>query len=241
MNKRILFLIGSPKPKAESASVSIEARFIKCFRKKSFDLKRINLAQAVTTEVDKNILLAAVDNSDILVLISPVYLDTAPSFVIKAMEFLNKKKHLINTPKKMLAISICGYPEAFHNDTVLRVYKRFADDMGFIWIGGLAIGEGPAYVYGRQIFSAIGMYHWLKKSIALIAHALVEGKTVPEEAIELMKISVIPNWLYTQVGILCVKILALKNGVWNLYNRPYALQPYRDVLKTESRTNGSGK
>lgn len=221
MNEKILFLIGSPKPEGESACASIATRFIKFLRTKQFEIEKLNIAQSIKTEEGKNRLLGAVNSSNNIILISPVYLDTAPTSVIKLMEFLSEKKHLINGSKKMVVVSVCGFPEALHNNAVLRVYKNFADHMGFRWIGGLAIGEGFCYVYARQIFSLIGMYRRLDKSISLTIQALAEEKTIPKEAVDLMKISLIPNQLYTKIAILSAKILAIKDGAWNLYKRPY--------------------
>jgi len=219
MAKRILFLIGSPKLESESASAVIEKRFAKFLYKKSFEIKKINVVRSAKTEEDKKILLTMINNNDVLIFISPVYLDTVPSPVIETMQFLNNKKHLINGPKKMLGISVCGYPEAFHNDTALRVYKCFAGHMGFVWVGGLGIAKGPAYVYARQILSMLGVYRNLEKSISLIVQALKDEETIPEEAVEIMKRSIIPDWLYTSIAILSAKMLAIKDGVWNLYKR----------------------
>ena len=223
MNKKILFLIGSPKTEAESASALVETYFMKFLRKKSFETERINIVKTIKKEEHKKKLLNAVNNSDILVFVSPVYLDTVPSSITESMEFLNKNKHLMYGSKKMIAVSVCGYPEALHNDTALQIYKCFANHMRFAWIGGLGIGEGPAYVYTRQALSIFGLHYRLKKSISLIVKALVEEKTISKEAMELAKKSIIPNWFYTWLAIFIVKILASKDGVRDLYRRPYAL------------------
>jgi len=223
MNKKILFLIGSPKRDKESASAAIGIQFIKALHDKSlgFEVDKINIIHLMSEESCKKILLGAINKSDVIIFISPLYLDTVPASVTKVMEFLSGNKYLINGHKKMIAISICGYPEAIHNETALRIYRCFADDMGFTWLGCLAIGEGPAYIYARQIFSLLGVYRRLKKAISLVIQSLLEEKMVPKEATELVKISLIPNGLYTRVGILSIIILAFKDGVWNLYKRPY--------------------
>jgi len=223
MNKKILFLIGSPKLDKESASAAIGMQFIKALHGKSleFEVDKINIIHLMSKGSCEKILLGAINKSDIIIFISPLYLDTVPASVTKAMEFLSGNKYLMNGRKKMIAISVCGYPEASHNDTALRIYRCFADGMGFTWLGCLAIGEGPAYIYARQIFSLLGVYRRLKKAISLVVQSLLEEKMVPKEAAELAKISAIPNGLYISVGTLIMAILALKDGVWNLYKRPY--------------------
>lgn len=221
MSNKVLFIIGSPKPYKDSASASIRARFIKYLDKESISTEQINSARLTNADDYQRILIPAINRNNILIFISPVYLDTVPSTVIRLMEFLNTNRDLIIGAKRMIAISVCGYPEDLHNDTALRTYKRFALDLGFIWIGGLEIGEGPALVYGQTLFSILGLYHKLEISIQKLINAFTKNPRALDGESEIMKIKIMPDWMYTKVAILIARILSIKDGALNLYKRAY--------------------
>lgn len=220
-NKKALLLIGSPKPEKESACASLGELLRSSLVKNGVSVEKIDMFQSVKSREGMEKMLTAIESAGILVFLSPLYADTLPSPVIRAMEFIEEMRNRISMPKIVAAISVCGFPEACHNMTALRVYRRFASELNFEWMSGLAIGMGPALVYGRQILGPIGIYRNVKKSIAITAQALAHGKSVPKEAEDLAAKPLIPKKAYTGVAIVIASILALKDGAWNLYRRPY--------------------
>ncbi len=91
-------------------------------------------------------MLSAVDGARIIVLASPLYIDSVPAPVIRAMELI--RDHRAHSPapneQRLLTIVNSGFPEVRHNFIALEIYKRFAVEAGFTWAGGLALGMGEA-------------------------------------------------------------------------------------------------
>ena len=67
------------------------------------------------------------------------------------------------------------------------------------WAGGLALGMGGA-VSTKRLQDQGGMVHNIIKSLDLTVDALVNGQSVPDEAIRLMAKPLIPKMLYTTMG-----------------------------------------
>ena len=93
-------------------------------------------------------MISAIDQSDIIILSSPLYIDSAPSKTIELMTYINEASNLEKISKKkrlLFAISCGGFPEYYHNSLVLKMYKQFALESGFVWAGGLPIGGAMTY------------------------------------------------------------------------------------------------
>jgi hypothetical protein len=221
MNKKVLLLCGSPKDGKRSACAVIGERFLIQLRRKNFSAEMRSIGRLIKTEDGVEKLDALICRSDIIVFISPVYLDTVPSSVTRLMELSIRKKYFTGTQKILAAVSVCGYPESFHNDTALMVYKQFAHEAGLRWAGGIAIGQGPAYVYAQSIFRILGIYRKMDRAFDVAAQAFDEDTDIPEGAACITRRSIIPDRVYTFVAILIVRLLSAKCGAWNLCKRPY--------------------
>jgi hypothetical protein len=171
--------------------------------------------------------LDAVDRADILVLASPLYIDSIPSYTIKAMESVNERRKSQNDARtqSLFVIINCGFPEASQNKVALLIYRQFARELDIEWAGGAMIGWGMA-IGSRPLKDIGGMVRNLKKGLDLAADALVEHKSVPEEVETLTSKPFLPIFL--------VKFLTVRFGkfFWNkeakkneatkhMYDRPY--------------------
>ena len=225
MISKALLLIGSPKP-ASSTSESIGDFLLEQLYKQGIEGEKTKLTQILRQEDGENKLISSIDNCDILILSCPLYVDSAPAIVIKAMELIcNERKNREHNKRQiMLAISNCGFPEAHQNNTALEIYRHFAEKCGFQWAGGLALGCGGA-ISGRPLNSLGGMAGNIVKALDNTASAIAQGKCIPEEAVQLMGKPIVPNWLYTLMGQLGWKAQAKKYGVHKeLDNRPYEVK-----------------
>jgi len=223
-SKQVLLLIGSPKG-TKSTSNSLGTYLLERLLNTGFETKTLTIYRSLKTEEKRDELVAATDSADIVILAFPLYVDSLPAPVIKALEILHEHRITASLmkPQHFLAIVNSGFPEAHQNHTALKICRRFTEVSGCNWAGGLAIGGGGA-VSGRPLDKAGGMMRNVRKALDLTVEALAEGKHVPEEAVRLVEKQIIPSWLYMKIGDWGFKREAKKHGVKSrLYDRPFEL------------------
>jgi hypothetical protein len=224
MSKKSLLLVGSPKPK-NSSSEAMGDYLLQQLSSKGIQTEKMLINQVLKTEEGIKQFLAAVNNCDIFIISAPLYVDSAPAALTKAMELMaqDRVKGEEGKKQRLLAISNCGFPEAVHNNMALDIYRSFAKEVGFIWAGGLALGAGGA-IDGKPLASLGGMVKNIKHSLELTAQALAEENPIPSVAVSLMAKPVMPNWLYVLAGNFMWKSRAKKNSAKNKINdKPYAV------------------
>ena len=222
IGKKALLLVGSPKG-PRSTSESLGTFLLGHLHEKGFETEKIYAYPALKQErVDEN-LFSAVDHSDILILAFPLYVDSLPSPVIRALEIIAENRRGMEKPKrqKFLAICNCGFPEAHQTDTALAICRRFALETGMEWAGGLGLGMGAA-IDGKPLEKMGFMTRNVRKSLALTAAALASDNPVPQEAVNLMAKRLMPLWMYLWFGNLGWRRQARKNRALDKINaRPY--------------------
>lgn len=220
--KRALLLIGSPKG-TKSTSNSLGTYLLERLLNNGYETKTLTISRSLKTEEKRDELVAATDSADIVILAFPLYVDSLPAPVIKALEILHEHRIAASPmkPQHFLAIVNSGFPEAHQNHIALKICRRFTDVSGFNWAGGLAIGGGGA-ISGRPLDKAGGMMRNVRKAFDLAVDALAEGKHVPEEAVRLVEKQIIPSWLYMKMGGWGFSREAKRHGVKNrMYDRPF--------------------
>jgi len=225
--KKVLILVGSPK--ARSTSASLGDHFIGLLRQRGFSADTLHITSILRTADGTRALLSAADGSDIIVLAFPLYVDSLPSPLVRALELLAEHRKGMERPLRqgLLAISNCGFPESKHNDTALAQCRIFCRDAGIEWIGGLGLGGGgmigglPLEKRGRAVRSVIS-------SLELAADALATDTPLPEEAVSLMARPLVPVWLYLLIGHSGWRRQARKFGVLKKIDD----RPYQDKVKT---------
>jgi hypothetical protein len=199
--KTALLLIGSAKPAGESSSESLGTYLLERLAERGIHTETQHVARAMRTEARTQELLHAVDRTGLFILAFPLYVDSLPYLVIEALERIaaHRQAQPAPAPAAFLAIANCGFPEAQHNATALAICRQFADDAGFAWAGGLALGEGGA-ISGQPLAKVGGMVHNVVAALDPVAAALAEGEPVPAEAIALMARPFIPAGAYMLMG-----------------------------------------
>jgi hypothetical protein len=199
--KTALLLVGSAKPAGESTSEALGSYLAQRLRERGIATTTMHVARALRTEERTAALLAAVDAAGIVILAFPLYVDGLPYLATEALERIaaHRKAMASPAPAAFLAIANCGFPEAAHNATALSICRQFADEAGFAWAGGLALGEGGA-ISGAPLADRSGMAHNVVAALDLAAEALAAGKPAPEEAVALMARPFIPASAYMLMG-----------------------------------------
>ena len=217
--KRVLFLVGSPKAPGKSVSEALGSYVIDKMEAQGWSSETIFIRTTLQSEKGRVTLLEAVEEADLIILSFPLYVDSLPAPVIRAMELISERRSEKKT--RFAATSNCGFPEAQHNNVALSICRRFALASGLEWAGGLALGMGGA-VSGQRLKDGGGMVRNIVKSLDLTADALVESQPVPDEAIRLMAKPLIPKRMYTAMGNLGWRQKAKRYGVRKkLRDRPY--------------------
>jgi len=218
----VVVLIGSPKA-SKSTSESLGDYLIEQLAAKGAYMEKIHVSKILRSSESLDSLMLAIDKADVVVLISPLYVDSLPYPVTKAFELINEHRKGVGLKEnqKLIAILNCGFPEAHQNDTALAICRLFARGAGFEWAGGLALGMGGA-IDGQPVEKLGGMLSNVKRALELTADAIIEGSSVPKEAVELMARPFIPKWLYIWMGNFGWRRTSKKYGAnKNLWARPY--------------------
>jgi len=225
--RRALLLVGSPRL-LKSTSHSLGSYLCERLGAESIPSDTICLHTVLRSQEKMQALLDAVDGSDLLILTFPLYVDSLAAPAIEALERI--AEHRKSPPaggKLFAAVANCGFPEAHQNATALAICGTFAQQAGFEWAGGLALGGGEM-VGGMPLEQAGGKTLRIRKSLDLAAEALARAQPIPAEAQNLMAKPVIPHWLYRFMGDMHWKKQAKGYGVKaSLRDRPYSPDPKR--------------
>lgn len=221
-DNHVVVLIGSPKVN-KSTSESLANYLIEQLAARGAHAEKIHVSKILRSVENMDNLILQVDKADMVVLVSPLYVDSLPYPVTKAFELINehRKGAGLKKSQKLVAILNCGFPEAHQNNTALAICRLFAREAGFEWSGGLALGMGGT-IDGQAVEKLGGMLRNVKRALELTVDAIISGRSVPQEAVELMAKPFIPKWLYILVGHFGWRSTSKKYGAnENLWARPY--------------------
>jgi hypothetical protein len=219
-----VLLVGSARPTGTSTSESLGRYLLQRLGESDEGLHHVN---RVRGEMACQSLLRAVDLADLVVLATPLYVDSLPYLLTRAMERIARHRGNMRAgdDTRLLAIVNCGFPEAHHTTTALDICRAFARGARFEWVGGLGLGGGEV-IGGRPLAEVGGIAHNVRHALDLTADALRAGEPVPDEAVRLMARPLIPARLYTLLGNLGLKRDARANGVREeLDARPFEHAP----------------
>ena len=167
-------------------------------------------------------LCSAVREADVVALATPLYVDSLPGPVIEALEAVAGDRALRSTRPRFLAMVNSGFPESVHCDTALAICRRFAEEAGLDWIGGLGIGGG-GMLAGKPLAELGGRARTVTRALALAATAIAAGRVLPQDAQQLVRRLAIPAPLYRFFADWGFRREAKKHGTQaRLGERPYA-------------------
>jgi multimeric flavodoxin WrbA len=228
--KRALLLIGSPKTNAVSTSSVLGSYLLERLGQRNWETEALTLR----ANLREPALLESVGRAGLIALVFPLYVDSLPYLVTKALTVI--AAHLQATadppPLSLVAVVNSGFPETRQNSLALAICQEFAMQSGIEWCGGLVLGGGG--VIGEQPLGAPNrtgppVQHVIQ-SLDLTAAALAEGRPVPAEAVKLMAKHPFPyvpfalwRWIYMRFGGKGFEQLAAKNGVSKekMLDQPY--------------------
>lgn len=198
--KHALLLVGSPRGQ-KSTSMSLGTYLLDQLDEQGLKTETVFIQRSLKSEKGCEKLLGAINKADLLILAFPLYVDSLPAPVTKALELIRKHRKTTENPKvqRLLAISNSGFPETHQNETALAICRIFASEVGIDWAGGLALGGGEA-IDGRPLQEVSGRARHAIKSLSLTAAALAKEEPVPTEAVDRMAKSIVPKRMYLWFG-----------------------------------------
>jgi hypothetical protein len=219
MKQNIILLIGSPK--ARSTSASLAGHLAGLLKGVDGTIRTLQISSFIRTEQETAELLTAVGEADVIVLVSPLYVDSLPSHVIRFLELFSAQRSRAKR-QRMFAIINCGFPEAKHNDTATAQCKVFCRETGIEWAGGLGLGGG-GMIAGRPLSERGWFVRHVLESLRLTADSIITGRALSPDAPKLMARPLIPTWFYLLVGGSGWRQQAKKfSAEKRLFDKPYA-------------------
>ena len=226
--KKAILLIGSPKGK-NSSSASLGAYLLKKIEKFDIVGETVHIHAEISTKAKTDLFLDKIEEADFIILAAPLYVDTLPAKIIKALSLIaaRRKKLYFDDIKSaknqsFVAIVNCGFPEAEQNKTALKVYQQFVREAKLKYLGGISVGMGGA-ISGQSLAEMGGTAKNLIEGLDQAVEDIVKNQRLSDSVIEkTSKPMISQKWLYTLGGNLGWRFQALKNGVYRKLNdQPY--------------------
>ncbi len=146
---------------------------------------------------------AAVAACDVVVVVTPVYLDTLPAPALRMLGRL--RDALASRPAgrriACYAVAHSGYLEPAHKGPALETCGHFARAAGLDWQGGLGFG-GTSPIAGRPLEALGWMTKNLRKCLGLLAGTIASGEPIPPRLAKSAGRSPIPLPLWLLVPLL---------------------------------------
>lgn len=234
---RALLIVGSPKVKSPSTSGALGEYVLQQLQQRGWETESLVLRGNLLRGEGQVEFLARVDQADLLLLVFPLYIDSLPFLMMRALEVMAEHlaAHPQPSPKRVVAIANNGFPEAYHNAPALAICRRFTLDTGMIWAGGLAMGAGEALFGGQPIAgperAGRPPVKHVIQALEIAGAALAQGQAVPPEAAKLIAKTPIPlipfslwRWLFIKMANQHWRQGAAENQVSSqaLFAQPYA-------------------
>ena len=194
---RALLLLGSPKIGTPSTSGVLGGYLMKQLAAQGWETNSLTLRRTLLTDSGQAELLSEANRADLILLAFPLYIDSLPFLMMKALEVMAAQHvgEVGRPPTGIVAIVNNGFPESYQNAPAVAICRRFASASGMNWLGGLAMGAGEALFSGqpfKQTNRQGPPVGYVQRALDLTASALADGRPIPAEAIRLIKKTPIP-------------------------------------------------
>ncbi len=227
MSARTVLLVGSARPSGTSTSEALGRSLLRRLEPAGEEAQ-VFLVARCRHEDELRALVDAVAAADLFVLATPMYVDSLPALVVRALETIaaaRTRPGASPTPTRFLAIVNCGFPEAEQTRTALEICRIFAAQARLELAGALGLGGGET-LHGKPPEALGWLARHVRRALDLTAEALLAGRPVPQKAVELMARPIVPAIGYVLIGSHNWRKEARRWGVESkLRDRPYEPAP----------------
>ncbi|MBN1800758.1 MAG: hypothetical protein JW891_04585 [Candidatus Lokiarchaeota archaeon] len=183
-NKKALLLVGSPKSE-KSTSASLGNYLCSKLEGHVSAIDKRYIHRIYNHEEKIKELVKLINNTDIIVLSFPLYIDCLPAPVIKTMELIKEERDKLENKNAPFFIAICnnGFPESSQIKLALRICRIISEECGFTWKGGFAAGGGGA-INGAPLKRKSGPGRFYVKGFDIAANSLKDDEDIPQKAFD---------------------------------------------------------
>jgi hypothetical protein len=222
--RRALLVVGSSKPPGESVSERLGGALLDRLAARGWERDTVHVQRAVKLHRGTAPeLVEAAQGADLIVLASPVYVDSLPAPVLAGLRHLEEAEWPGPRPA-LLPLVQCGFPELTHTALALEVLSRFADRAGFGWAGQLAAGGGGTFD-GARLDHPNGRAGHQVRALDAAAAELDAGDPVSPGTSATFAVTPLSPAVYRLVADVGWVAQAWRNGaLWQLGARPFPLE-----------------
>ena len=221
--RRALLLVGSAKPRGISTSETLGHELLARLDARGIATTTRWVQHDAHSAHGLAALTTVVRSHDLLVVATPLYIDTLPSLVIRSLEAIAADRRSLGTAQPLTVAMIvnCGFPEARHCSVASASGALFARATGARWAGALQLGGGGT-VGGRPLREAGSVVRHLPDALDKACAMLAEGRAIPSDSIAAFRQPLMPTALYMAVGDAGWLWTAAHEGaLTKLWSRPY--------------------
>lgn len=219
-SKKIILFNGSPRRKKTSYSFARTLK--KLTEDKGNTAEIINIIDYCEQKQSFEKLREIINQSDIIGLVAPLYVDTLPYPAIWFLEELSNKIKEELEGKSFFAIGQCGFPDIKLIEPLIGSCKCFADKTRMKWLGGLSYGGG-AILDGAHMEDLGKKGEKITSGLSIALESIIKEEDIPSKAQDLLTIK-IPKILYRPLAEYLnfnSRRIAKKNGVTDIERKFY--------------------
>lgn len=215
---KVLLLVGSPR-KAVSTSDSIGQYMVANLKNGCCTYDTIYIYDALKSNLLMNSMVDSFNESDVIILTYPLYVDSLPAPCIEALECITKQRQNIAPVKKQLFLAIgnCGFYDKEQIENSLNVCSFFAKENNLDWYGCIPIGGGPQ-LDGKKLETLGGMTVKLRKALDMASDSILQSAPLPIDKIIKLTDPPEPRFMYSLIANFSFKAAARKNGTLKKIN-----------------------
>lgn len=216
--RRAVAWVGSGKPPGESVSEALAQALLDRLAARGWSTELLPGRRMVQLHRGRaDALIEAVTGAELLILASPVYVDSLPAPVLLGLDYL----HRAAEPLAVLPLLQCGFPELSHTALALELVDRVCARWGAPVAGHLAVGGGGA-LHGVDLSAARGRAWQQSAALDAAADALHAGRRLSRETSKQFSAPFIHPALYRSMGNVGWLAQAWKTGaLWSLGDRAF--------------------
>jgi hypothetical protein len=198
-SNNVLIVNGSPR-QAQSSSHALGEYVRRECIKKDIDAELVTISAYLKNEALLKEFVSKVETCTMLFLIFPLYVDSLPYTVIRALEVIKKYSTPGNKEKRVIALSHSGL-DANQNRVAIKICECFARELNYRFAGGLMFGNST-FLNGIPLTQLNRMTMHVQEALTMTVEALATGESVPQRAQRLISKPMVPGpmFLFKIVG-----------------------------------------
>jgi multimeric flavodoxin WrbA len=166
-------------------------------------------------------LVNSIMKADTIILTFPLYWDSLPSHLTKALERIYFDYKESNKSPNFYVIVHNGFPEPWHNEVAIDICHCFSKKIGYKWQGAINIGGGAA-IAGRPLEETGGTTLKLRETLDIAVKAISKGEPISDEVKNRLAKPLYPPWFnMVFVGIGWRRMARKKGAKTSLRAKPY--------------------